>query len=90
MDFTIIVLIYATAVLLSAYRFGIAGLIGCVVFLAVQTAGIHYHWTGNHILLALISGLAAYFTILVLPHWYLLATGRKGIIRVKSLSDEDL
>lgn len=89
MDFLIVLVIYIIAVVLSAYRFGIAGLIGSITFLAVQTAGIHHHWTNNHILLVLISGLSAYFTVLVLPHWFLLATGSKGIIRIKSLTDED-
>lgn len=90
MDFIIVSAIYSIAVLLATYRFGLAGMIGTVVFLAVQTAGIHYHWTGNHILLALISGLAVYFVVFIIPHWYLFATGRNGIVRIDSLADKDL
>lgn len=90
MELIILISIYMTAVALSAYRFGLSGLVGSIVFLAVQTAGIHYQWTENNILVALISGLTVYFTILVLPHWYLLATGRNGIVRVKSLPNKDL
>lgn len=89
MEWIFVAFLYIAAALMAAYKFGSPGFIGAVTFLSVHSAGIRYAWSTNHLVSVFIAGFAAFMVTIMIPHWYLLATGRPGIIGRKSLSDED-
>ena len=90
MEWILVIGLYVSAVLVASYRYGSPGFIGSGVFLIALSAGLHYDISPNPLVAPAIAGFAAFMTTIMIPHWYLLATGREGIISRKRLPDKDL
>lgn len=89
MEWIIVAALYLAAFLMALYKFGSHGAVGMVVFASVQALGIHYQWSPNPLVAIFIAGFAAFMATIMIPHWYLIATGREGIIGSKRTPDED-
>lgn len=89
MEWIIVAALYFAAFLMAAYRFGGPGALAMVVFASVHAIGIHQGWSPNPLVATFIAGFASFMATIMIPHWYLVATGREGIIGRKSAPDED-
>jgi len=90
MEWIFVALLYIATALMATYKFGSPGFVAAVTFLAVHSAGIHYAWSPNPLVAVFISVFAAFMVTIMIPHWYLLATGGEGIIGRKRFPDENL
>ena len=89
MEWIFVGTIYIAAFIMAAYKFGIIGFVGAIVFASVQALGIYQEWSPNPLVSGIIAAFAAFMVTIMIPHWYLLATGREGIIGRKRPPDED-
>lgn len=89
MEWIIVAVGYIAAFIVAAYKFGSPGALGMVVFASVQALGIYQEWSPNPLVATFIAGFAAFMATIMIPHWYLIATGREGIIGRKRPPDED-
>ena len=89
MEWVIVAIGYLGAFVVALYKFGSPGALAIVVFASVQALGIYQDWHSNPLVTVFLAGFAAFMVTIMIPHWYLVATGREGIIGRKRPSDED-
>lgn len=90
MEWIFVGFLYLAALAVAIYRFGTFGFIGLTVFGSIHALGLYQGWSPNPLVPAYIAGFSTFIAVVMIPHWYLLATGREGIIGRNRPPDQNL